>query len=173
MIFLLLSIFTSFGASWKQYNQLVRSTSLMSVAKKLSPSAALINKGKKKLVETLLKEIESEGENHIINQFLTNNVRPFGVGPPPNFYNASKTNTHGTIAIFPEYNLKAKTGFIIGLPPPEILGGVVREAGAKSIIISMDTRSGGCSLDFFLRFAKVIFFVNTFTTKFETKRTFI
>ncbi len=49
----------------------------------------------------------------------------------------------GTLTIMPEYNKRCKTGFIIGMPPPEIMGGVLREAGSKAIIVSLDKRSGG------------------------------
>lgn len=49
----------------------------------------------------------------------------------------------GTLNIMPEYNKKCKTGFIIGMPPPEIMGGVLREAGSKAIVVSLDKRSGG------------------------------
>eukprot|EP00607_Mallomonas_marina_P002864 CAMPEP_0182428396 /NCGR_PEP_ID=MMETSP1167-20130531/22824_1 /TAXON_ID=2988 /ORGANISM="Mallomonas Sp, Strain CCMP3275" /LENGTH=247 /DNA_ID=CAMNT_0024611287 /DNA_START=359 /DNA_END=1102 /DNA_ORIENTATION=+ len=51
-----------------------------------------------------------------------------------------------------EYNKKAKTGFILGMPEPEIMGGVIRDAGAKAIAVEMDKRSGKVSPDEFHRF---------------------
>jgi hypothetical protein len=52
-----------------------------------------------------------------------------------------------------EYNMKNQnTGFIIGMPPPEIMGGALRDAGARAIVCSMDSRSGGVTTDHFRRF---------------------
>ena len=42
----------------------------------------------------------------------------------------------------------------MGMPPPEIIGGALRDAGAKAIIVSLDKRSGGTSPQEFLRFTK-------------------
>eukprot|EP01036_Dinobryon_divergens_P006123 gene6123-8122_t len=53
-----------------------------------------------------------------------------------------------------EYNKKSKTGFILGMPEPEIMGGVLRDAGARAIAVEMDKRSGGVSNEEFVRFAK-------------------
>ena len=41
-------------------------------------------------------------------------------------------------------------GFIIGMPPPEIMGGVLRESGSKAIVVSLDKRSGGARYSLFL-----------------------
>jgi hypothetical protein len=40
------------------------------------------------------------------------------------------------------------------MPPPEIIGGALRDAGAKAIIVSLDKRSGGTSIEEFHRFTK-------------------
>lgn len=42
----------------------------------------------------------------------------------------------------------------MGMPPPEIVGGAIRDAGAKAIIVSLDRRSGGASYEEFYRFTK-------------------
>jgi hypothetical protein len=42
----------------------------------------------------------------------------------------------------------------MGMPPPEIVGGALRDSGAKAIIVSMDKRSGGTSFEEFHRFTK-------------------
>ena len=42
----------------------------------------------------------------------------------------------------------------MGMPPPEIIGGAVRDAGAKAVVVSMDRRSGGTSVEEFHRFTK-------------------
>ena len=42
----------------------------------------------------------------------------------------------------------------MGMPPPEIVGGALRDAGAKAVVVSMDRRSGGTSVEEFHRFAK-------------------
>jgi indole-3-glycerol phosphate synthase len=56
------------------------------------------------------------------------------------------------IAVLPEYNKKSKTGFITSMPPPEIMGGVLREADAKGIIVSLNLRTGGTTPEEFSRF---------------------
>jgi hypothetical protein len=42
----------------------------------------------------------------------------------------------------------------VGMPPAEIMGGVLRDAGAKAIIVSVDTRSGGATPDDVERFCR-------------------
>jgi Indole-3-glycerol phosphate synthase len=42
----------------------------------------------------------------------------------------------------------------MGMPPPEIVGGALRDAGAKAIVVSLDKRSGGASTEDFHRFTK-------------------
>ena len=57
------------------------------------------------------------------------------------------------MSVLAEYNMRNQnTGFIIGMPPPEIMGGVLRDAGARAIVCSMDSRSGGVTDDYFRRF---------------------
>ena len=52
-----------------------------------------------------------------------------------------------------EFNQKNRnTGFIVGMPPPEIMGGVLRDAGSRAIVCSMDSRNGGVTEDEFRRF---------------------
>ena len=62
-----------------------------------------------------------------------------------------KTSSLGRLSILVEYNKKSETGFIMGLPAPEILGGVLSDAHAKAIVASMDNRSGGVSVNEFVR----------------------
>jgi hypothetical protein len=56
------------------------------------------------------------------------------------------------MAVMPEYNQRSKTGFIVSMPPPEVMGGVLRDADAKAIVVSLNKRSGGASYDEFRRF---------------------
>lgn len=134
--------------------RLLMSSSTESTEKKFTSAAvSLIKKGKMKLVQSLLKEIEELGESHPTQKFLLRKEHPFGVIKPIDFHNTIMQNK-GTVAILPEFNKKSKTGFIIGIPPPEILGGVLRDAGAKSIIVSLDSRSGGATVEEFERFCK-------------------
>ncbi len=65
----------------------------------------------------------------------------------------------GTLSIMPEYNKKCKTGFIIGMPPPEIMGGVLRESGSKAIVVSLDKRSGGARYSLFFIIFLFIFYL--------------
>ena len=112
----------------------------------ISPAASLLRKNKLKEIEILKKEVADANGDHIISKFLNDNgQRPFGVGKPYDFYNATSWNFN-TITVMPEFNRKAKTGFIVGLPPPVILGGILRDAGAKAIVVSTDKRSGGSSM---------------------------
>lgn len=115
----------------------------------------LIKKAKMKIVNSLLQEVEEQGDAHPINQFLKEGTLPYGmIEKPTDFHYMVKENVGGTgtIAVLPEYNKKAKTGFIAGMPPPEIMGGVLRDSGAKGVIVSMDKRSGGTSPNEFSRF---------------------
>lgn len=124
-----------------------------SAAKAPTAATSLIKKGKMKVVQSLLKDIESSGDSHITCRYISNGEYPFGIIKPIAFHDAI-INNKGTVAILPEFNKKAKTGFIMGMPPPEILGGVLRDAGSKAIIVSLDSRSGGGSVEEFERFCK-------------------
>jgi len=124
----------------------------------LSMSAAgsamlMVKKGKLKETEALLSDVAAAGGSHIISQFLKDGSRPQGVGDPYNFVQCALVS-HGALSVMPEYNKKTKTGFIMGMPPPEIMGGVLRDAGARSIIISLDKRSGGATVEEFERFTR-------------------
>lgn len=120
----------------------------------ISPAASLVKKNKLKEIEILKKEVAEENGNHLISKFLIDNTqRAFGVGKPTDFYNATSWNFN-TITVMPEYNRKAKTGFIVGLPPPVILGGILRDAGAKAIVVSTDKRSGGSTMVDLEQFAR-------------------
>ena len=118
-----------------------------------SASLSLIKKGKMKTLEKIYNDLSEKGKDHPINVFLDSGVRPYGIGNPKDFYNTTKSSS-GTITVLPEFNKKAKTGFIIGLPPPEIMGGVLRDAGAKAIIVSVDSKSGGATIEEFERFTR-------------------
>jgi hypothetical protein len=111
----------------------------------------LIRKGKKKEAQQLLKEIEAAKGDHYISKFINNREFPYAHGKPPvNFHDFTFTKK-GTLKIFAEYNLKAKTGFIINLPPPEVIGDTFRDT-VQAVILSMDKRNGGCSINDFSRF---------------------
>eukprot|EP01035_Chromulina_nebulosa_P019977 gene19977-25946_t len=62
-----------------------------------------------------------------------------------------------------EYNRKVKTGFIMGLPPPEIMGGLLRDAGAKAIVVSMEKKTGGTSIEEFYRLCREQYSARKFT----------
>jgi indole-3-glycerol phosphate synthase len=66
----------------------------------------------------------------------------------------SLRDRYRTINVMAEYNKKSKTGFVLGIPGPEIMGGVLRDAGCKAIIVSMDSRTGGVSDSEFARFSR-------------------
>jgi len=116
-------------------------------------ATSLVRKGKLKEAEALIAEVAASSGSHVIAQFLDQNVRPQGVGAPYDFVQCN-TLTSGAVTIMPEYNKKAKTGFIMGMPGPEIMGGVLRDAGARAVVVSMDRRSGGTSFDEFERFTR-------------------
>jgi len=111
----------------------------------ISPAAALLRKNKLKEIETLKKEIAESNGDHLISKFNNNKERPFGVGKPMDFFNATSWSFN-TVTVIPEFNRKSKTGFIVGMPPPVILGGILRDAGAKAIVVSTDKRSGGSTI---------------------------
>jgi len=114
----------------------------------------LIKKGKVKDATALRKEVDEQGAAHYINKFLVDKATyPVGVTTPKSFYNVT-TVSRSSLSIMPEINYKTKTGFIIGMPPPEIMGGVLRDAGARGIIVSVDKRSGGVPVEEFERFAR-------------------
>lgn len=117
---------------------------------------SLIKKGKVKLVDKLVKEVEEAGDSHPINQYLKMGALPPSVDKAISFHYTMRANVFGTgtIAVLPEVNCKVKTGFIVGMPPPEILGGVLRDAGAKGIVVSVDSRSGGATTEDFMRYCK-------------------
>ena len=116
----------------------------------MSAAIKMIKKTKLKEVEKL-HELMGTSSDHPATRFLQDGSRPEGVDPAINFYESSKSTTN-TVTVMSEFNRKAKTGFIIGMPPPEIMSGVLREAGSKSIVISLDKRNGGASTDDFTRF---------------------
>jgi len=101
----------------------------------VGPATNLIRKNKVKENDKLLAEVKSNPE-HSINQYLKDGSWPPGIVKPINFYNTVKVK-HNSISVMPEYNKKSKTFFISGMPPPEIMGGVLRDAGAKAIVASV------------------------------------
>jgi indole-3-glycerol phosphate synthase len=113
----------------------------------------MIKKGKMKDLKVLKDEIAAAGDKHPINLYLKDGIRAFGVEKPVDFIE-SITNRYETLSILPEYNKKVRTGFIIGMPPPEIIGGVLRDAGSRGIFVSLDKRSGGATVEEFARFTR-------------------
>ena len=95
-----------------------------------SSAAILVKKGKIKEVQILAANMKATGESHPINQFLKDGTRPFGIGKAVDFFNATASRFQ-SISVLPEFSKKAKTGFVVELPPPEILGGVLRDAGSR------------------------------------------
>ena len=69
------------------------------------------------------------------------------------FY-TSVVDRYDTLNVIPNYEKKTKTGFILGIPNPDIMGGVLRDAGSRSIVVSMDPRAGGVSPEEFARFTR-------------------
>lgn len=119
----------------------------------LSAASIVIKKSKLKEIEQLKQNITAVGDSHIIQQFLKTGERPYGVSGPMDL-KKSIVNRFNTVSVLAEYNRKAKTGFILGIPPPEITGGILRDAGAKAIIVSVDKRSGGASPEEVYRLCK-------------------
>lgn len=101
-----------------------------------SSASLLVKKGKMKEVQLLQANMTAVGESHPINQFLKDGTRPFGVGKPVDFF-LSTASRFQSISVLPEFSKKAKTGFVLDLPPPEILGGVLRDAGSRGIFVSI------------------------------------
>ena len=114
---------------------------------------ALVKKAKLKEVTQLLDAMKAQGDDHVVNKYTKDGTRTQGCLEPPSFYDAN-FNRYQSVSVVPEYNKKSKTGFIIGLPPPEILGGVLREARSSGIIVSLDKRSGGATPEEVARFTK-------------------
>jgi len=144
IISLLIIIFINDSYSFqKTSNSIMR---LKSQLYMISPAASLLRKNKLKEVEILKKEVNDDNGNHLISKYLANNtIKAIGVGKPIDFFNATSWS-YNTITVMPEFNRKSKTGFIVGLPPPVILGGILRDAGAKAIVVSTDKRSGGSTM---------------------------
>lgn len=118
-----------------------------------SAATTLIKKGKKKELASLLQEIENSKGEHYITKFLNDKLYLPGLGESPNNFHDFTFSKKGTLKILPEYNHKAKTGFVMGIPVPEVLGGIFRDC-AQGVIVSMDKRSGGATVEEFLRFTK-------------------
>ena len=114
-----------------------------------SSATALIRKGKLKEVQVLRKKMEDKQGQHPLSKYLSHRVN---ISPSPGvqFYEFLYTKK-GTLKVLTEYNHKSKTGFILGLPSPEVLGGILRDC-SQGVIVSMDKRSGGCTVDEFERF---------------------
>jgi hypothetical protein len=99
-----------------------------------SSASLLVKKGKMKEVQILQANMTAVGESHPVNQFLKDGTRPFGVGKPVDFFNSTASRFQ-SISVLPEFSKKAKTGFVLDLPPPEILGGVLRDAGSRGTLL--------------------------------------
>lgn len=113
------------------------------------PLLAFIKREKYKYIETLKKSLLNNVD-HPINRYLGDSGTPLIVGAATDFYSA--VFTERTLSILPEINYKCKTGFIVNLPPPEIMGGVLRECGAKGVVVSLHEKTGGVSASDFQRF---------------------
>lgn len=164
-IFLQLSLFANkwcFVDSFikHQHKRTLLQTNRIQVASTISTSASissstssLLKKGKLKYINALIEEMKSQGEEHQINKFLNTGELPPGILTPLDFYSTMNHGT-GSVSVIAEYTKKATTGFIIGMPPPEIIGGVLRDAGAKCIAANMEERVGGVSADEFQRLCR-------------------
>ena len=108
-----------------------RSESLAAV----STATILIRKSKLKENDKLMEEIR-QNPQHAISKFLLDGTRPEGILAPVDFYTSAFLR-YDSVSVMPEYNKKTKTGFIAGMPPPEIMGGVLRDSGARAIVVSM------------------------------------
>ena len=106
------------------------SATAVSNTKLFNAANLLIRKAKMKEVEKLKEAVNAEGDSHYINEFLKTKkfVDLYG-GPIP--FIDSVLNRYQSVTIMPEYSKKAKTGFILGLPEPEIMGVIFRDAGAR------------------------------------------
>jgi indole-3-glycerol phosphate synthase len=119
----------------------------------MSTSAStIIRKNKLKEVEALKANVTAQPD-HVINRYLNTGEQLYGVSNPVPF-TKSILNRYNTVSVMAEHNKKARTGFILGLPPPEIMGGLLRDAGAKAIIVSLDKRFGGSTTEEFYRLCK-------------------
>lgn len=114
-----------------------------------SPQAAqsLIKRKQQQSIATF-KDSLMDGQNPI-TQFLQSRKLSPELDPVA-FY--TSVSSPGTLSILPEINYKSKTGFIKGLPPPEIMGGVLRDAGAKGIVVSLHEKSAAVPTTDFRRF---------------------
>ena len=119
----------------------------------VSKAQILMKKKKIQEVQLVKDEIFDGGQEHPVNVFLKTGDRGAQIKNPINFFNHTNVISTGCLSVLSEYNKKTETGFITGMPPPEIMGGVLRDAGSRAIIISMDKRSGGSSCEDFKRFA--------------------
>jgi len=120
----------------------------------MSAISSMIKKAKLKEVEKLRNELSnSKADDSILQKFLDGKKVDDSIGEPVNFFN-STVNRFVSVTVMAEYNKKAKTGFILGMPEPEIMGGILRDAGARAIAVEMDKRSGNVSAEEFVRFAK-------------------
>lgn len=128
----------------------------------LSPVAIVIRKNKLKEIAELKQNVTNEGDSHVINQYLNKGVRPVGISGPLDV-RKYLVNRYKTVSVIGEFNKRAKTGFILGMPPPEIVGGVLRDAGAKGIVVSLEKKSGGASVEDFYRFCKEQYSARKFT----------
>lgn len=137
--------------SLKKYGQRYLTELNTAASAGTSSITALIRKGKKKEAQQLLKEIDEANGEHYISKFLTNKQYPPAHGKPPVNFHDYTYSKKGTLKVFAEYNLKAKTGFILGLPPPEVIGDCFRDT-VQAVVLSMDKRNGGCSINDFSRF---------------------
>lgn len=128
-------------------------TPAVSNTKLFNAANALIRKAKMKEVDKLREAVNAEGSSHYINKFLETKkfVDLYG-GPIPFVENV--LNRYTSVTIMPEYSKKAKTGFILGLPEPEIMGVMFRDAGARSVVVCLDKKMGGASLQDVERFVR-------------------
>jgi hypothetical protein len=116
-------------------------------------TTSLVRRGKKKEVDILRQEIEQAKDKHYISQFLNGKNYQVGIGPAPIKFYDFTFSKKGTLKLFVEYNQKAKVGFIMGIPPPEVMGSVFRET-SHAVLVSMDKRNGGNTPSDFYRFTK-------------------
>lgn len=116
----------------------------------VSTATILIKKSKLKENDKLMEEIR-QNPQHAISKFLLDGTRPEGILAPVDFYTSAFLR-YDSVSVMPEYNKKTKTGFIAGMPPPEIMGGVLRDSGARAIVVSMV----GLTFGFFLSHAPTL-----------------
>jgi len=120
----------------------------------------MIRKNKIKEVEQLRKAMEVDPKSAPALERLTKFMQTrsiagmdYFMGKHEDFFEAM-SNRHITLNVAAEYNKKSETGFIMGIPGPEIMGGVLRDSGAKCIIVAMDKRTGGTAVNEFARFIR-------------------